>query len=318
MGRKAAPAQAPNCIYLDNAATTALDRRVLDSMYGIMAQGHSGNAHARHHVFGAAAHNTVEAARRQVAEAIGAHRKERSGTAATPPIRELGEIVFTSGATEANNLAIKGVAAHLKSIGKTHLVTSAVEHASVLAPLKALAKEGFELTLLSVKPCGMIEAEMIERALRPDTGLVCVQAVNNEVGVIQPIEEIALMLSGRDVLFHCDAAQALGKIDFDVAVGVDFASLSSHKVYGPQGVGALYVRAERKQLLAAVNHGGGQEYGLRSGTLPSALCAGFGRACTLIEDDSRHLRGLRSAFLNRIAWLKPIVYGHSHPQWNVP
>ncbi len=306
------PALAPNCIYLDNAATTALDRRVLDTMYGIMAQGHSGNAHARHHVYGVAAYNSVQAARRQVAEAIGAYRAGAGNTA------EIGEVIFTSGATEANNLAIKGIAAHLKSIGKTHLVCSAVEHASVLEPLKALAREEFELTVLAVKPCGMIEADMIERALRPDTGLVCVQAVNNEVGVIQPIEEIARMLSGRDVLFHCDAAQALGKIDFDVAVGVDFASLSSHKVYGPQGVGALYVRAERKQLLSAVNEGGGQEFGLRSGTLPAALCAGFGKACSLIEDDSRHLRGLRWALLNRIAWLKPIVYGHSHPQWNVP
>jgi cysteine desulfurase len=303
MQKEVRPAFATGSVYLDNAATTALDLRVLDAMYGIMAQGHTGNAHARHHVYGAAAHNSVQAARRQVAEAIGADE---------------GEIVFTSGATEANNLAIKGLAAHLKEIGKTHLITSAVEHASVLEPLRALAEEGFELTVLAVKPCGMIEADMIERALRPDTGLVCVQAVNNEVGVIQPIEEIAEMLAGRGVLFHCDAAQALGKTKFGVSAGIDFASLSSHKVYGPQGIGALYVRADKKQLLAAVNSGGGQESGLRSGTLPTALCVGFGKACTLIEDDSLHLRGLRWTLLNRIGWLKPIVYGHSHPDWNVP
>jgi cysteine desulfurase len=303
MHRDVKPAFATNSIYLDNAATTALDRRVLDVMYGIMAQGHAGNAHARHHVYGSAAHNSVQAARRQVADTIGA---------------DGGEIVFTSGATEANNLAIKGLAAHLREVGKIHLIASAVEHASVLEPLRALAEDGFELTVLAVKPCGMIEADMIERALRPDTGLVCVQAVNNEVGVIQPIEEIAEMLAGRGVLFHCDAAQALGKLKFKVHAGIDFASLSSHKVYGPQGVGALYVRADKKQLLAAVNNGGGQESGLRSGTLPTALCAGFGKACTLIEDDSPHLRGLRWAFLNRIGWLKPVVYGHSHPDWNVP
>ena len=303
MSRDVKPTFATSAIYLDNAATTALDRRVLDAMYGVMAQGHTGNAHARHHVYGAAAHNSVQAARFQVAEAIGA---------------DAGEIIFTSGATEANNLAIKGLAAHLKASGKTHLIASAVEHASVLEPLQALAKDGFELTILGVKPCGMIEADMIERALRPDTGLVCVQAVNNEVGVIQPVEEIAEMLAGRDVLFQCDAAQALGKTDFSVGVGIDFASLSSHKVYGPQGIGALYVRADKKQMLAALNSGGGQEMGLRSGTLPTALCVGFGKACTLIEDDSPHLRGLRWTFLNRINWLKPIVYGHSHPDWNVP
>ncbi|MCC6980520.1 MAG: cysteine desulfurase [Candidatus Melainabacteria bacterium] len=294
---------AKSVIYLDNAATTALDRRVLDAMYGVMSQGQTGNAHARHHIYGASAHNSVEAARRQVAESIGA---------------EPGEIVFTSGATEANNLAIKGIAQHLRALGKTHIITSQVEHASVLEPLKELAKTGFELTILGVKPCGMIEADMIERALRPETGLVCVQAVNNEVGVIQPIEEITEMLAGRDVLFHCDAAQALGKSKFSVDFGIDFASLSAHKVYGPQGIGALYVRKERRQLLSPINSGGGQESGLRSGTLPAALCVGFGTACSLIENDTAHLRGLRWAFLSRIGWLKPIIYGHSHPQWNVP
>lgn len=297
------PAFADNCIYLDNAATTAVDRRVLDAMYGVMSQGRMGNAHARHHVFGAAAHNSVESARRLVADSIGA---------------QSGEIVFTSGATEANNLAIKGIASYLKSEGKTHLITSAVEHASVLEPLRELEAQGFELTVLGVKPCGMIEADMIERVLRADTGLVCVQAVNNEVGVIQPIEEISEMLNGKGVLFHCDAAQALGKTAFDVSNRVDFASLSAHKVYGPQGIGALFVRSDKKHLLASVNKGGGQESGLRSGTLPAALCVGFGKACSLLEDDTRHLRGLRWSFLNRLDCLKPIVYGHSHPQWNVP
>lgn len=323
MDSQVKPVFAPNSIYLDYAATTAVDRRVLDAMYGIMAQGHTGNAHARHHVYGAAAHRSVEAARQQVADSIGA---------------DPAEIFFTSGATEANNLAIKGIAAHLKSEGRMHLVTSAVEHASVLEPLRELQAQGFELTVLGVKPCGMIEADMIERALRPNTGLVCVQAVNNEVGVIQPIEEIAVMLKGRGILFQCDAAQALGKTNFKVdssacaaqtgsrmrlpcdneSTGPDFVSLSSHKVYGPQGIGALYVRAEKKHLLTAVNRGGGQESGMRSGTLPTALCVGFGKACSLLEDDTRHIRSLRWAFLNRLSWLNPIVYGHSHSDWNVP
>lgn len=291
------------CIYLDNAATTVIDRRVLDAMYGIMAQGQTGNAHARHHSFGAAAHNAVRLARKQVAESIGADESE---------------IVFTSGATEANNLAIKGIASHLKTAGKTHLITSAVEHASVLEPLKALEKQGFQLSVLPVKPCGMIEADMIERAIKPETGLVCVQAVNNEVGVIQPIQEITTMLAGRGVLFHCDAAQALGKTNFAVGEGIDFASLSAHKAYGPQGIGALYVRADKRVLLEALNDGGGQESGLRSGTLPTALCVGFGKACSVLEDDTERIRELRSTFLSFIDRLKPIVYGHSYPQWNVP
>ncbi|MBC7999970.1 MAG: cysteine desulfurase [Leptolyngbya sp.] len=293
----------PASIYLDNAATTMVDRRVLDAMYGVMSSGRVGNAGARHHQAGAAAHNLTQVARAQVAEAIGARASE---------------IIFTSGATEANNLAIKGIAAHLKASGKTHIITSAVEHKSVLETLRALRAEGFDITECAVKPCGMIEAKMIKHHMRDETGLVCVQAVNNETGTIQPIDEIAAMLEGTGVLFHCDGAQALGKIKFSTKSKFDFASLSAHKVYGPQGIGALYVRSEMKSLVKPLNSGGGQEFGLRAGTLPVALCVGFGKACTLLENDRQHLQSLRWEFLNRISWLNPEVFGHSDPEWNVP
>lgn len=291
------------CVYLDNAATTAVDRRVLDTIYGVMSSGRIGNSGARHHQFGAAAHNLTQVARAQVADAIDARPNE---------------IIFTSGATEANNLAIKGIADHLKASGKTHVITSSVEHRSVLEPLQSLRSQGFEITEAAVKPCGMLEAHMIKPLMRAETGLVCVQAVNNETGTIQPIDEIASMLEGTGVLFHCDAAQALGKINFSTATKFDFASLSAHKVYGPQGIGALYVRSDKKSLLNPQNVGGGQEAGLRSGTLPVALCAGFGKACSLIEDDKKHLKSLRWEFLNRISWLQPEIFGHSDPGWNVP
>src|SRR5690606_5509778 len=153
-----------------------------------------------------------------------------------------------------------------------------------LKPLRTL--DGFTVSVLPVKPCAMIEADMIEKALTAETGLVTIQAVNNETGTIQPLDEIAAMLSGRGVLLHTDAAQALGKADFNVSrAGIDFASLSAHKVYGPQGVGALYIRAGRAALLQPLQHGGGQEQDLRAGTVPVALCGGFGAACEMITDD---------------------------------
>jgi cysteine desulfurase len=287
----------PDLIYLDHAATTPLDQRILATMTPWMSI--PANAGARHHGYGAAAEQAVCKARMQIAERIGA---------------KLEEIVFTSGATEANNLVIKGLARHLKSTGKTHVIASVVEHKSVLEPLAAL--EGFSVSVLSVKPCGMIEADMIEKALTPQTGLVCLQAVNNETGTIQPLDEIAAMLTGRGILFHTDAAQALGKIGFDVRkIGVDFASLSAHKVYGPQGIGALYIK---HNVLTPLHHGGGQENNLRSGTLPVALCAGFGIACDIITDDRQRLQALRDDFLKKIAALNPVVYGHSDSAWNAP
>jgi cysteine desulfurase len=214
---------------------------------------------------------------------------------------------------------LKGLAKYLKSVGKTHIITSAVEHKSVLAPLEALHEDGFEVSVLPVKPCGMLEADMIAAQLKVETGLVSVQAVNNEIGTIQPLSEIAAMLSGRGILFHTDAAQALGKIDINVDKwGVDFATFSAHKVYGPQGVGATFIKASRMELLAPLLSGGGQEFGLRSGTLPVALCAAFGGACSLIETRRTYVQALRERLLAGIKPLKPIIYGHKFPQWNAP
>lgn len=287
-------------IYLDYAASTPLNEKVLKAMTPFLLQ--PANAGARHHTFGAAAEKALQTARQSIARVIGASAEE---------------IIFTSGATEANNLVLKGLAASLKASGKTHIVTSAVEHKSILEPLRAL--EGFTVSVLPVKPCAMIEADMIEKALTSETGLVTIQAINNETGTIQPLDEIAALLSGRGILFHSDAAQALGKIDFKVTrAGVDFASLSAHKVYGPQGVGALYIRAGRAALLKPLQHGGGQEQALRAGTVPVALCVGFGMACNLISDDGARLQDLRDGFIKALSTLAPIVYGHSDPTWNAP
>jgi cysteine desulfurase len=293
-----------NCIYLDHAANSELDPRVLETMHRVLADKTLGNAHAAHHPYGSAAARVVQGARHQVASLIGAHERE---------------IIFTSGATEANNLLIKGLADYLRRAGKTHIITSAVEHKSVLEPFAKLHAEGFSVSILPVKPCGMIESHMIEPALQPNTGLVCVQSVNNETGTIQPISEMAFMLKGRNVLLHTDAAQALGKIDFNVvAAGVDFATLSAHKVHGPQGIGALYARSEKAEFLQALMLGGGQQSGLRAGTIPTALCAGFGEACAVVYNNRHRLQAMRSHFLRRLASLKPVVHGHSEAAWNVP
>lgn len=298
------PDLTPQHYYFDYAASAPIEPAVLEVMYSL-SRSPIGNAQAKHHVFGSTAAKIVERARSQVAEAIGAQPEE---------------IIFTSGATESNNLVLKGLASHLKTTGKTHVITNAVEHKSVLEPLNYLSRAGLlDLTILPVKPCGMIEAAWIERTLRQDTGLVSVQAVNNELGTIQPLAEIAAVLKDRGILFHTDAAQALSKIDFSAKEsGIDFASLSSHKIYGPQGIGAVYAKGECANLLEATLLGGGQEYGLRSGTLPVPLCAGFGTACNLIVDDRDRMQGLRSYFLDKIRHLKPIVHGHSDANWNVP
>jgi cysteine desulfurase len=284
-------------IYLDYAATTPPDPRAVEAMLPFLSM--PANAGARHHAYGTGAHQAVTKARHQIAERL----------QTTPD-----HIIFTSGATEGSNLVIKGLANTLRAAGKTHIIAPAIEHKSVLEPLATL--EGFTVTLLPAKACGMIEADMIAKAITPQTGLVCVQAVNNETGTIQPISEIATMLKGRNIFFYVDAAQALGKIDIDAPqYEADFITLSAHKAYGPQGIGALYIK---DKSLSPLHHGGGQEQGLRSGTLPVALCAGFGTACTLITDDRARLLDLRTSFLGKISVLKPEIYGHSDPAWNVP
>ena len=249
-------------IYLDYPATTPCDPRVVEAMLPFFSA-MVGNPHNRQHAAGRAAAVAIEQARAQIAALIGARPAQ---------------ILFTSGATEANNLALQGMARAARARGR-HIVTVATEHASVLAPLRALARDGFELTILAVDAAGLVDPDRVAHALRPDTILVSVMAVNNEIGTIQPLGAIGALCRARGILLHSDAVQAAGRLDLDVAaLGVDLLSLSAHKLYGPAGIGALYLRAGD---LVPPLQGGGQERGLRPGTLPTALCVGFGRAALL-------------------------------------
>lgn len=252
-------------IYMDYHATTPLDPRVLDAMLPYFRE-EFGNASSKSHPFGWHAEEAVEQARAEVAALIGASPKE---------------IVWTSGATESNNLAIKGVAEFHAGKGK-HLVTVATEHKAVLDSMHALERKGWSLTVLPVARDGRLDPAAVKAALRPDTVLVSVMHANNETGVIQPIAEIGAITRAAGVLLHCDAVQSAGKIPFDVeAAQVDLASLSAHKMYGPKGVGALYVRRKPRVRLTAQMDGGGHERGFRSGTLNVPGIVGFGKACAL-------------------------------------
>jgi len=252
-------------IYMDCHSTTPVDPRVLDAMLPYF-KGEFGNASSKSHSFGWRAEEAVEAARAQVAALIGA----------TPR-----ELVWTSGATESNNLAIKGVARFYQQKGR-HLVTVATEHKAVLDSMHALERDGWTVTVLPVAGDGRIDPAAVKAALRPDTTLVSVMHANNETGVIQPIEEIGAITRAAGVPFHCDAVQSAGKIPFDVErAQVDLASLSAHKLYGPKGVGALYVRRKPRVRLVAQMDGGGHERGFRSGTLNVPGIVGFGEACQL-------------------------------------
>lgn len=264
--------------YLDNQATTPLDPRVLDAMLPFMT-GKYGNPHSRSHAFGWEAEEMVEKARQSVASLIGANAKE---------------IVFTSGATESNNLAIKGVAAY--NPAKRHIITTGTEHKCVLASCRFLEGEGYTVTYLPVQTDGLISLSELEKAIRPDTGIVSIMAVNNEIGVIQPIEEIGKLCRSKNVLFHTDAAQAVGKVPLNVEY-IDLMSISGHKLYGPKGIGALYVRRRNPRVrLRPIIDGGGQERGLRSGTLPTPLVVGLGKAAEIaaqeMERDRKHIDGL--------------------------
>ena len=261
--------------YLDNQATTPLDPRVLDAMLPFLT-GKYGNPHSRSHAFGWEAEDFIEQARSSVAGLIGASAKE---------------IIFTSGATESNNLAIKGVVAYNPE--KKHIITTTTEHKCVLASCRYLQDSGFDVTYLPVNQDGLISIEELEKAIRPDTAIVSIMAVNNEIGVIQPIEEIGKLCRSRGVLFHTDAAQALGKIPLNVKY-IDLMSISGHKLYGPKGIGALYVRRKNPRVrMRPLIDGGGQERGLRSGTLPASLVVGLGKAAELagteMERDRQHI-----------------------------
>ncbi|HKE01867.1 MAG TPA: IscS subfamily cysteine desulfurase [Planctomycetota bacterium] len=276
-------------IYLDNHATTPVDPRVLEAMLPYFRE-KFGNAASRSHSFGWAGEEAVTIAREQAAAILGADPKE---------------IVFTSGSTESNNIAIKGVAEMYRDKGK-HLITVTTEHKAVLDPVKRLESQGYEATYLPVDKHGRITAQQVADAIRPDTILVSVMFANNEVGTIHPIEEIGRICKERGVIFHCDATQAIGKVPVDVnALGIDLLSLSAHKLYGPKGVGLLYVRRRNPRVrVAPLFDGGGHERGVRSGTLNVPGIVGLGKATEIakaeMDKDRAHTFGLRERLRGRI------------------
>ncbi len=255
-------------IYLDHQATTPVDPRVLEAMLPYFTE-QFGNAASRQHVFGWTADEAVETARHHVARLIGARAKE---------------IVFTSGATEANTLALRGAVAARRERG-AHVVTLATEHKAVLDTCARLTRDGVDVTVLPVESDGRVDTDRFESALRADTVLASVMTANNEIGVLQPIAELARLCRARGVWLHTDAVQAVGHVPFDVeALGVDLASMSAHKMYGPKGVGALYVRRSPKVALEPQTVGGGQEQGLRAGTLNVPAIVGFGAAAAIARE----------------------------------
>ena len=275
-------------IYMDHHATTPTDPRVVEAMLPYFGE-KFGNPASRQHAFGWVAEKAVETARDQVAELLGADGKE---------------IVFTSGATESNNLAIKGIAEFYASKGR-HIVTVTTEHKAVIDPCKRLVNCGFEVTLVSVNSEGLIDLNELSQALRDDTVLVSVMAANNEVGILQPLSKIGALCRARGILFHTDAAQAFGKIPLDVeSMQLDLVSVSAHKMYGPNGVGALYVRRKPRVRLSCLLDGGGHERGMRSGTLNTPAIVGFGEACVIskagMEEESVRVLGLRESLRKKI------------------
>lgn len=257
-------------IYLDMQATTPTDPRVLDAMLPFLT-GLYGNPHSRTHAYGWETEKAIDTAREHIGKLVGADPKE---------------IIFTSGATESNNMSIKGVARFYKA-KKRHIITSQTEHKCVLDSCRHLQEhEGFDVTYLPVKSNGLIDLAELEAAIRPDTSLVSIMTVNNEIGVIQPMEEIGKLCRKNKIFFHTDAAQAVGKIPLDVNKwNIDLMSISGHKVYGPKGIGACYVRRRPKVRIEPLINGGGQERGLRSGTLAPHLIVGMGEACRIASEE---------------------------------
>ncbi|KAI0093899.1 cysteine desulfurase NFS1 [Irpex rosettiformis] len=276
-------------IYLDMQATTPVDPRVLDAMLPYFTEQY-GNPHSRTHAYGWEAEAAVEDARKHIADLIGADAKD---------------IVFTSGATESNNMALKGVARFYKE-RKRHIITTQTEHKCVLDSCRKLQEEGFDVTYLPVQQNGIIRLEDLEAAIRPDTSIVSIMAVNNETGVIQPIKEIGKLLRKHPgVHFHTDAAQAVGKVPIDVnEMNVDLMSISGHKLYGPKGIGAAYVRRRPRVRLEPIINGGGQERGLRSGTLATPLVVGMGEAARIAKlemaRDGARIKELSNRLITKI------------------
>ncbi|WP_193617747.1 IscS subfamily cysteine desulfurase [Neisseria mucosa] len=281
-------------VYLDYAATTPVDKRVAEKMIPYLTETF-GNPASNSHAFGWTAEEAVEKARADIAALINADPKE---------------IVFTSGATESDNLAIKGAANFYKTKGK-HLITVKTEHKAVLDTMRELERQGFEVTYLGVQENGLIDLEELKAAIREDTILISVMWVNNEIGVVQDIPAIGEICRERKIIFHVDAAQACGKVPVDVeAAKVDLLSMSGHKVYGPKGIGALYVRRKPRVRLEAQMHGGGHERGFRSGTLPTHQIVGMGEAFRIakeeLEQDMAHYTKLRDIFLKGIEGIEEV------------
>jgi cysteine desulfurase len=275
-------------IYLDYSATTPVDPRVAQKMIPYLTE-FFGNPASRSHAFGWKAEQAVEEARAHVAALIGADPKE---------------IVWTSGATEGNNLALKGAANFYKTKGK-HIITQKTEHKAVLDTVRELERQGFEATYLDVESNGIVNLEKLKAALRPDTILVSMMMVNNEIGVIQPVWEIAEICREKGVIFHCDAVQGAGRIDIDMSkLKADLLTITAHKIYGPKGIGALYVRRKPRVRIEAQIHGGGHERGFRSGTLATHQIVGFGEAARLAKAemaiDNERVRALRDKLWNTI------------------
>ena len=275
-------------IYLDNHATTPCDPRVAEAMWPYLTESY-GNAASKNHAFGWTAKEAVEIAREQVADLIGGNAKE---------------IVFTSGATESDNLAVKGIAKFYESKGK-HIITCATEHKAILDSCHALEEEGWEVTYLNVGQDGLIDLNELDAAFRDDTVLVSIMLANNEIGVIQPIAEIGKRCRERKIIFHCDAVQGLGRIPIDVTeLNLDLVSISAHKMYGPKGIGALWVRRGRPRVrLSPIIDGGGHERGMRSGTLPVHQIVGLGKAAELAKQELENggidrVRALRDRLWN--------------------
>lgn len=293
-------------VYLDLQATTPMDPRVVDRMLPYMLQ-QFGNPHSRTHFYGWEAEGAVEAGRQEVASLIGADPKD---------------IIFTSGATESNNIAVKGVARFYRAGGKDHIITTQTEHKCVLDSCRQLEEEGFRVTYLAVDGDGLIDMVELEAAMTEKTSLVSVMMVNNEIGVVQPVEEIGRLCRSKGIFFHTDAAQAAGKIPIDVnKMSIDLLSLSGHKIYGPKGIGALFVRRRPRVRVVPLQSGGGQERGIRSGTVPTPLVVGLGEACRLasaeMEYDTEHVGKLSSYLLTELTKL-PHVSRNGHPSKTYP
>lgn len=294
-------------IYMDNHSTTPVDPRVVEAMLPYFTE-RFGNAASRNHAFGWEAEEAVEKARQQIAALVHCDPKE---------------VVFTSGATESDNLALKGVAELYKEKGN-HIITSMTEHRAVLDSAKRLEKMGFSVTYLPVDKNGLVNPEDVKNAITDKTILVSIMLANNEIGVIHPVAEIGKIAKSRGVLFHCDATQGVGKIPVDVeAMGIDLMSFTAHKIYGPKGIGALYVRKRNPRVrLAPLIDGGGHERGMRSGTLPVPLIAGFGKACEIAQQEmaaeSTRLAYLRDKLHDTILKNLDEVFLNGHPTQRLP